>query len=98
MHVISKRILREFWEKYPDSEQPLKAWHAEASRAKWESPADIKEKYGSATILKKGRVVFNIGGNKYRLIVRINYESQTVFIRFIGTHKEYDAIDDAEEI
>jgi mRNA interferase HigB len=98
MHVISKKVLREFWKENPDSEQPLKAWHAEASRAKWETPADIKEKYGSATILKKGRVVFNIGGNKYRLIVRINYESQTVFIRFIGTHKQYDAIDDAEEI
>ncbi|MCF7823650.1 MAG: type II toxin-antitoxin system HigB family toxin [Candidatus Marinimicrobia bacterium] len=97
MHVISKKFLREFWVQHPDAEQPLKAWHAEATHAEWETPADIKGKYQSASILKKGRVVFNIAGNKYRLIVRVHYGSKTVFIRFLGTHKEYDAIN-AEEV
>lgn len=93
MRVIAKKILREFWVKYTDSEQQLKTWYKEASKAVWESPNDIKDEYAKASILKSGRVVFNICGNKYRLIVDINYERQWVFIRFIGTHKEYDKVD-----
>lgn len=93
MHVISRRRLREFWADHPDAEQPLKAWFAEAAAATWRQPPDVKEKYGSASILPEGRVVFNVGGNKYRLVARINYESGTVFIRFVGTHKDYDKID-----
>jgi mRNA interferase HigB len=92
MRVIAKKALREFWEKHPDSEDPLKAWFAEAEDASWQSPADIKAHYGSASILKNGRTVFNICGNKYRLVVKINYKAAIVLVRFIGTHKEYDGI------
>lgn len=91
--IISKRTIREFWERYPDAEEALKAWHAEAKAADWQNPADIKAQFGNASILKDSRVVFNICGNKYRLIVKINYPASIVLIRFVGTHKEYDAID-----
>ena len=90
MRVIAKKILREFWERQNDSEEQLKTWYKEASKAVWTSPNDIKSEYPKASILKSGRVVFNICGNKYRLIVQINYIRKQVFIRFIGTHAEYD--------
>jgi mRNA interferase HigB len=93
MRVIAKKILREFWDKYTDSEQQLKTWYKEASNAKWSSPNDIKKEYARASIIGDNRVVFDICGNKYRLIAKINYERQWVFIRFIGTHKEYDNVD-----
>ncbi len=93
MRIIAKTALRIFWEKYPDAEQPLKAWHAEARSANWKSPADVKDKYRSASILQGSRVVFNIGGNKYRLVVKINYFYHVVYIRFLGTHRQYDRID-----
>jgi mRNA interferase HigB len=93
MRVIAKRILREFWSKYTDSEQQLKTWYKEAPNSKWSSPNDIKKEYARASIIGDNRVVFDICGNKYRLIVKINYERQWVFIRFIGTHKEYDNVD-----
>lgn len=93
MRVIAKKILREFWERQNDSEEQLKTWYKEASKAIWTSPGDIKSEYPRASILKSGRVVFNICGNKYRLIVQINYLRRWVFIRFIGTHTEYDKID-----
>ena len=93
MRVVAKKILRGFWESYTDSEQQLKTWYKEASKASWKNPNDIKDEYAKASILKSGRVVFDICGNKYRLIVDINYERQWVFIRFIGTHKEYDKVD-----
>ena len=93
MHVISRKTLREFWEAHPDSEGPLKAWHAEAKAALWQTPAQIKARYRTASILRNSRVVFNIGGNKYRLIVRVNYKCGTVYVRFIGTHSDYDRID-----
>ena len=93
MRVIAKKILRDFWGTYPDSEQQLKTWYKEASKAQWSSPNKIKNEYAKASILKSGRVVFNICGKKYRLIVDINYERQWVFIRFIGTHSEYDKVD-----
>lgn len=92
--IISIKQLREFWsDRFPDSEQALKAWYAEAKNANWQGPTDIKAQYGNASILKGGRVVFNICGNKYRLIVKINFPASIVYIRFVGTHKEYDAID-----
>ena len=97
MRVIAKRTLRAFWEQHPDAEDALEAWHAEASAASWQTPAQVKIRYGSASILKNGRVVFNICGNKYRLVAKISYEFAIVLVRFIGTHKEYDAIN-AEEI
>jgi mRNA interferase HigB len=92
MRVIAKKILREFWEKQIDSKDQLKTWFKEASKATWTSPIDIKFEYPKASILKSGRVVFNICGNKYRLIVQINYIRQWIFIRFIGTHEDYDSI------
>jgi len=95
MHIIKQKILVEFFQQpgYQDAKGPLEAWYYEAKRALWASPADVKVQYGSASILKDNRVVFNIAGNKYRLVVRINYDSKTVFVRFIGTHREYDKID-----
>lgn len=93
MRVIAKKILREFWHKHADAENQLKTWFKEVSKAKWSDPNDIKAEYPKASILKNGRVVFNIVGNKYRLVVDINYVRQWVFIRYIGTHKDYDNID-----
>lgn len=92
MRVISKKSLRDFWEKHNDCEQQLKSWYQEALKASWKSPKDIKEDYPSASILDDNRIVFNIKGNTYRLIVRINYDYGIVWIRFIGTHTEYDKI------
>ena len=97
MRVIARRALIAFYSRVSEAEQPLNAWYHEAKRAKWKSWADIKEKYRSASILKNGRVVFNIGGNKYRLVVKINYPAQIIYIRFVDTHKVYNTIN-AEEI
>lgn len=97
MRIIAKRTLREFWEKRPDCKEQLKAWHGEVQAADWSSPANVKAKFGSASILKNGRVVFNICGNKYRLIAWINFDFKIVYIRFIGSHKKYDKVD-AENI
>ena len=97
MRVVSKKALREFWESHPDSKGPLEAWYHETKSSEWDSPADVKERYAAASILKGGRVVFNIKGNTYRLVVRINYGSRIVYIRFVGTHKEYNGIN-AEEV
>ncbi len=95
MHILSRRTLIEHYERpgRQDSKGPLEAWHYEADHSHWRSPADVKDRYPSASILIDNRVVFNIGGNKYRLVVRINYDSGAVFVRFIGTHSEYDKID-----
>ena len=93
MHVIARKALIDFWARYPDSEQSLSAWYHETKRAEWRTSVDVKKIYGSASIINAERVVFNICGNKYRLVVRINYGSGAVFIRFVGTHAEYDAID-----
>ena len=93
MRIVAIKVLKEFWVLYPDSEQHLKAWFDEAKQAAWHQPSDIKEKYSSASILKNRRVVFNIKGNDYRLIVSIAYQFGAVYIKFIGTHKQYDAID-----
>jgi mRNA interferase HigB len=93
VRVIAKKILREFWMKYSDSEEQLKTWFKEASKAVWKSPNNIKLEYPKASILKGGRVVFNICGNKYRLVTRINFIKGWIFIRFIGSHIEYDRID-----
>lgn len=93
MKIIAIKTLRDFWLANPDAEQPLKAWVDEASKAEWKTPAEIKEQYRSASILKNRRVVFNIKGNDYRLIVAIAYQRGWMFIKFVGTHKEYDKID-----
>lgn len=95
MRIISKRTLSDFWAKpgCADAQEPLEAWYRETKAAQWKGPTDIKEKYGSASILKDSRVVFNIGGNKYRLVVKINFPYGVVYVRFVGTHVEYDRID-----
>ena len=97
MRVIAKKILKDFWEVHKDCEQQLTSWYHEASKARWKSPNEIKAEYPSASILSDNRVIFNIKGNNYRLIVKINYDYQMVWIRFIGTHTEYDKIN-ANEI
>ena len=93
VNIVAVKFLRAFWEKYPDAEQSLKSWVDEAKKAAWAQPAEIKEQYRSASILKHRRVVFNIKGNDYRLVVSVAYHYQAVYVKFIGTHKEYDAID-----
>ena len=93
MRVIAKRTLRQFWEQYPDAQGPLEAWHSETVKARWKNPQQIKEQFGSASILKGGRVVFNIGGNKYRLVLAMDYRRQACYVKFVGTHRQYDAID-----
>ena len=90
MRVIAKKILREFWEKHSDSREQLKSWFQETSDSQWKGPKEIKKEYPSASFLADNRVVFNIKGNNFRLIVKINYDYQMVWIRFIGTHAEYD--------
>jgi mRNA interferase HigB len=97
VRVIARKTLRMFWDKHKDSEQQLKTWFSEAEQAIWKGPADIKRDYPSASFLHFNRVVFNIKGNKYRLIVKINYDYGIVWIRFVGTHASYDRID-AENI
>ncbi len=91
--IIAKRTIREFWEKHPDSKDYLETWYETVRRANWNTPQDIKQFYSTVSILKYSRVVFNIKGNSYRLVAKINYEKQWLFIRFIGTHKEYDKIE-----
>jgi len=97
MRIIAKKTLVAFWAKHPDARVALEAWYAEAKAAEWSNPTDIKTRYRHASILRSSRVVFNIGGNKFWLVVYINYAVKIVFVRFVGTHKEYDQID-AEEI
>ncbi len=98
MRVIARRTIRDFWEASGrgDAERPLRTWFAEARRAVWRTPADIKAAYRSASFVGSDRVVFNIAGNKYRLVVAVKFSAQVVFIRFIGTHAEYDRIDPEE--
>ena len=94
MRVIARRTLKEFWEAgHPDAEQPLKAWFAEVSHASWAGPAAIKRRYPRASIIDGERVVFDVGGNKYRLVVKVWFAGQAVWIKFIGTHAEYDKLD-----
>ena len=99
MRVISKKTIKEFYEQsnYADSKDSLESWYKETTNNTWENPNDIKRQYRNASIIGNNRVVFNIHGNKYRLIVKINYYAKIVFIRFIGTHKQYDKIN-AQEI
>lgn len=93
MRVIAPRTLREFWEKHERAEGPLRAWLEEAEGAKWLGPNDIKRAYRFADILPSNRVIFNISGNTFRLVVAIKYELGIIYVRFVGTHAEYDKID-----
>jgi mRNA interferase HigB len=92
MRVISRRPLNDLANRYPEAKAELDAWFHEAEGARWANPAQVKEKYGNASILKGSRVVFNICGNKYRLVVKINYSYAVVYVRFAGTHREYDQV------
>jgi len=96
LRIISKKILRAFWIAHADSEQQLKSWFKETSNAEWKNSNEVKIEYPSASILNDNRIIFNIKGNSYRLIVRINYHYQMIWIRFIGTHEEYDKINATE--
>lgn len=93
MRLISRKTLRDFYEKHADATAPLEAWFHEVSNESWSGPQTIKKRYPSADILPGNRVVFNIKGNTYRLIVKVHYNTGIVFIRFVGTHAEYDKID-----
>ena len=91
--IFAKSTLKEYWEKHPDTEQYLKTWYDTAISADWQRPADVKQTYATASILKDSRMVFNIKGNSYRLVAKFNFEKQWIFIRFVGTHSEYNKID-----
>lgn len=93
MRIISRKILIEFSKEYPEAKGNLDAWFKEAENDEWRTPDDVKAKYRSASILKDGRIVFNICGNNFRLVVWIKYDFHTIYIRFVGTHKAYDKID-----
>lgn len=95
MRIVSKRTLRDFWQQplYSDSQGQLEAWHDEVLKADWSTPQELKAQFGNASILQNSRVVFNIKGNDYRLVVQINYPFRMVYVRFVGTHAMYDQID-----
>lgn len=93
MRIIAVSYLRDFWNQHPDAEQPLKSWANEVKKALWSQPADTKAQFRSASILKNRRIVFNIKGNDYRLVVSVAYRYQAVYVKFIGTHADYDTID-----
>lgn len=98
MRIITKGTLRTFWESYPDAEQALKVWYEEISDCNFETPNEVIEAYPTADVMGNNRIVFNICGNKYRLIVVFRYALKRVYIRFIGTHKQYDKIKDIKNI
>lgn len=95
MRVLSLKTLREFWELHPDAEPSLRAWYSFAEKATCKTPADVKKMYSTASVFANNRVVFNIKGNQYRLVVAVQYKFGQVYVRFIGTHQEYDKIDAA---
>ncbi len=93
MRIIALATLRDFWKKHTDAEIPLRSWYALASRADWRRPADVKAAYGNASVVANNRIVFNVKGNDYRLVAAMHYNRGFLFIRFVGTHGEYDKID-----
>jgi mRNA interferase HigB len=95
LRIIKVKTLSLFWStpEFGDSEEPVKSWYVIAKNADWAKPQDVKSQFGNASIVKGNRVIFNIAGNKYRLIVKFNYEYRVGYIRFVGTHRQYDAID-----
>ncbi|MCL4868988.1 MAG: type II toxin-antitoxin system HigB family toxin [Anaerolineae bacterium] len=93
MRIIAQRTLKEFWQIYPDAEQPLRAWYEKTRRVIWKTPGDVKGDYRHASFLANNRVVFNIKGNHYRLVVALDYAYSVVYIRFVGTHRAYDDVD-----
>lgn len=92
MRIIARGALRKYWDTHPETEEPLKAWYADVKNSSWKKPTDLRNTYATVSPLKDNRAVFDIKGNQYRIVVRINYAKGLVFIRFIGTHAEYDKI------
>ena len=93
MQIIAKRTLIEFWALYPDAERPLRAWYGLVDKALWTGPADVKAMFGTTVdFVADNRVVFDIGGNKYRLVIHVAYSYRRVLIKFVGTHAAYDRI------
>ncbi len=97
MRIIAKRTLKEFWVKHKDSEQALLSWYKVSKNAKWQNFKDVKQQFGTCKIIGQDRIIFKIKGNNYRLIVKVTFTNQIIWIRFIGTHDEYDKIN-AKEI
>jgi mRNA interferase HigB len=93
MRIVAITTLQAFWDKHPDAKVPLQAWYALASRAGWRSPSEIKAAYRNASFIANERVVFNIKGNDYRLVVLVRYDKGLLFVKFVGTHAQYDKID-----
>ncbi|HET6386563.1 MAG TPA: type II toxin-antitoxin system HigB family toxin [Armatimonadota bacterium] len=93
MRIISRRVLRAFWEQHPDAEQQLRAWFYGVRKASWRTPEDVKAAHGNASIISNNRVVFNIKGNRYRLVGMIRYDLGILYVRFIGSHEEYNSVD-----
>lgn len=98
MQIVAKKRLKEFWKKHPQARVPLETWHATVAKARWKEPPDIKRMFGAGVdFVGDNRAIFDIAGNKYRLVVHVSYEYKAVLIKFIGTHAEYDRID-AEKV
>ena len=95
MRIVARKTIKEFWEipEYRDAQSHLESWYAEACNANWKNPAEVKRQFGNGSVIKGSRFVFNIAGNKYRLVVKIHYNTGIIYIRFIGTHAQYDEID-----
>ena len=93
MHIISQKKIKDFYRKHPETEQPLKSWYSVAKKAEWKTLHEVQAIYNTASILKQGRVVFDICGGSYRMVTWINCKGKRIYIRFIGTHKAYDKID-----
>ena len=93
MRIISKKTLREFWKRHPDTEEPLVAWCREVEKEDWDTPASVTQKHPRASTIGGNRAVFRIRGNRYRMVVWINYRRRAVYIKWLGTHAEYNRID-----
>ena len=96
MRIIAIRRFREFWERHPDAEQQLRAWYAEIKAEDWDAPTHLTARYPTASVIPGNRAVFRIKGGSYRLVVRVRYDKRIVYIRFVGTHAEYDRVDAKE--
>lgn len=92
MRIIALKTIKEFWNKHPETEQQLRAWYDEVKKADWRKPNDLLREFPNVRVIKNDRAIFNIKGNKYRLVIAVKYDFKIVYIRFIGTHKEYDKI------
>lgn len=96
MQIIARRTLRQFWDRHPAAEKPLRGWYAMVASAEWSRPADVKEMFGAnVDFVADNRAIFDIGGNKFRLVVHVAYRYRRVLVKFVGTHRDYDKIDPA---